>query len=207
MLQNIFLFCLLLGFSIPLLNLITGWFGGLFGGVCVDVDVDVNVHVSTSASGGGWIPFNFMCLCLFLVVFGATGRATLHLMTNPLFTALFLALSLFLAGLMYWLLYKLLVKRLKESDASAFSYQCLTGRTAEVTLGISGDSMGTISMRDSTGAAITFRAKRDPDLSKWMPDTIERGESVVITGANAEKKLCYVSVSLGEIMKHKMGEA
>jgi membrane protein implicated in regulation of membrane protease activity len=117
------------------------------------------------------------------------------------------AFSLFLAGLMYWLLYKFLIKRLKESDASAFSYQCLTGKTAEVTLTISGDAMGTISMRDSTGAAISFRAKLDPDLKKWMPNSIQRGESVVITGADAERKLCYVAVSLGNIIKHKMGEA
>lgn len=207
MLQNIFLLCILLGISVPLLNLLTGWFGGMFGGVCVDVDIDVDVHVSTSTSAGGFIPFNFMCLCLFLLTFGASGQATLHLMTNPLSTALFLALSLFLGGLAYFLLYKLLIKRLKESDASAFSYQCLNGKTAEVTLTISGDSMGTISMHDSTGAAISFRAKRDPDLAKWLPDTIKKGESVVITGTDAEEKLCYVAVSLGEIIKHKMGEA
>jgi len=204
MLSNIFLFCIILGVAIPLLNLLTGWFGGMFGGVCVDVDIDVDV--SAVGSGGGIVPFNIMCFCLFLVVFGSAGQATMQFMVNPLFTLLFLALCLILAGLAYWLLYKLLVKRLKESDVSALSYRDLTGRTATVTLSISGDSIGTISTRDSTGAAISFRAKMDSDLKEHMPNTIQKGERVVITAVDRENKLCYVAVSLEKIMKTKMGE-
>ena len=207
MLGNIFIFCLVIGFAIPLINLLTGWFGSVFGGVSVEVDVDLDASAPGAASGGGLIPFNIMCFCLFLAVFGASGQATRQFMVGPLFTVLFLALCLVLAALAYLLLYKLLVKRLKESDVSALSYRDLKGRTAEVTLGISGDSMGTISLQDNTGAAISFRAKLDPDLKRHMPNTLQKGECVVITEVDAENKLCYVAVFLDKIIKTKMGES
>ena len=219
MLWNIFMFCIGLGIALPLLSLLTGWFGGLFGGISLDTDVSLDVDVGldmdmdvdfsgpTQVSAGGIVPsFNVMCFCLFLIVFGATGQALLPSMTNPLTTGLFLGVAFVLGALFYWLLYHFLIKRLKESNASVFSYQDLKGKTAEVTLAMSGNSMGTISMRDSTGAAISFRAKIDPDLLEVMPDKLERGERVVITEADAEKKICYVGVSIGEIMKHKLGE-
>ena len=63
-----------------------------------------------------------------------------------------------------------------------------------MTLRIMADSVGTISMRDSTGAPISFRAKMDPDLKDRMADAIQKGESVIITDVDKENKLCYVSV-------------
>jgi len=191
---------IIVGFIIPLLSLFAGWLGSVFGG-SADIDVDIG-----KGAGGGLsalFPFNIMCLCLFLIVFGAMGRATLGLMTNPLFTVLLLAGCFVVAAFFYWALYKILIKRLKENDASAISLHDLRGMSGEVTLSIRGDSMGTISVRDSTGAAISFRAKVDPCLKDRMPPVIPKGEQVVITEVDAENKLCYISMYISRINENK----
>jgi membrane protein implicated in regulation of membrane protease activity len=115
-------------------------------------------------------------------------------MTALLPLVLLLALCLGLAGFSYWALYEFLIKRLKQNDASAFSYGELRGMDAEVTLRIGVDSIGTISLKDKTGAPISFRAKMDPHLRSRMPDAIPKGERVVITEVDTADKLCYVSV-------------
>jgi len=208
-LNYIFNISILIGFVIPLLNLLTGWFGGFFDvGVDMDFDLDVDVDlgidvsadvstdagVDTSVGTSALIPFNVMCLCMFLVVFGAFGHMFKRFMTVPLFTVLLLAGCLVLACLAYWGLYKLLIKRLKHSDASALSLSDLRGKSAEVTLRIMADTVGTISLRDSIGAPISFRAKMDTDLKDQMPEVIQKGESVIITDVDMDNKLCYVSV-------------
>jgi len=222
-LNYIFNICIIIGFVIPLLNLLTGWFGSFFStGIDIDLDTsaDFNFDVSTDVSfdvstdisldasadfsvdagmdtevgSGGVVPFNIMCLCLFLVVFGALGHMIKRFMTAPLLTALLLLVCLFLAGLSYWALYTLVIKRLRQNDASALAYPDLKGKSAEVTLRISSDSIGTISLPDSTGAPISFRAKMDPDLKDQMSDAIAQGETVIITDVDRENKLCYVSV-------------
>ena len=117
-------------------------------------------------------------------------------MTAPFPTALLLLGCLALAALSYWALYTFLIKRLKENDASALSYRNLRGKEGVVTLSIARDAMGTITMRDSIGAAISFRAKMDPHLKDRMPDVIPKGESVVVTSVDEANKLCYVSMYL-----------
>jgi len=121
---------------------------------------------------------------------------TKRLMTAPLFVALLLIGCLFLAGLSYWALYTLVIKRLKQNDASALTYHDLKGKSAEVTLRIPSDSIGMISLPDSTGAPISFRAKMDPDLKDRMAGAIAKGESVIITDVDKESKFCYVSLPL-----------
>ena len=209
-LNYIFNITIIIGFIIPLLNLLTGWFGNFFGvgfdmdaGASVDagVDADLDAGVETGVKGGAIIPFNVMCLCLFLVVFGALGHIAKGFMSSLLLVVLLLAACLILAGLAYWALYVLLVKRLKNSDSSALSYQDLHGKTAEVTLAITADSMGTVSLKDSTGAPISFRAKMDPDLKDQLPDTIAKGESVIITDIDLEHKLCHVSLPFSKFSK------
>jgi membrane protein implicated in regulation of membrane protease activity len=157
-------------------------------------DVSVNSTVDGGGAGGGFIPFNMMCLCLFLVVFGAIGQMTRHFMVSPLFMILLLLGCFFLAGFAYWALYTQVIKRLKQSNSSALGYRDLRGRSAEVTLVIPADSIGTISMRDSTGAPISFRARMDPDLREKLPATIPRGETVIITDVDVANKFCYVSL-------------
>jgi len=205
-LNYVFNLCIIIGFLIPLLNIFTGWFGD-FLGADLDFDTKVDVDVSTDAGAdinvedGGIIPFNVMCLCLFLVVFGALGHAAKVFMTNPLFMVLLLFGCFALSGSAYWLMYKLLIKRLKSNDASALTYRNLRGKSAEVTLSIHGDSIGTISLRDSTGAPISFRAKMDADLKDRMPDIISKGESVIITEVDKENKLCFISVPFNKLSK------
>ena len=244
-LNYIFNICILIGFTIPLLNLVSGWLGGLFsGGGGGDVDFDVDIDVPTDVSvdfttdfsadiptdfsadfsadisadfnadfsadvgadagsgagtgaggtGGALIPFNIMCLCLSLVVFGATGHISKTFMASTLITILLLPVCLAIAGFAYVALYKLVILRLKNNDASATAYRDLRGKKAEVTLSIMADSVGTISLLDSTGAKISFRAKIDPDLKDKLPEKIPQGESVVITEVDTENKLCYVSM-------------
>jgi membrane protein implicated in regulation of membrane protease activity len=128
------------------------------------------------------------------VVFGALGQMTKRFMVSPLFMVLLMFGCFILAGLSYWTMYTQVVKRLKQSDASVLGYCDLRGRSAEVTLVIPADSIGTISMRDSTGAPISFRAKMDPDLREKLPATIPRGETVIITDVDVANKFCYVSL-------------
>jgi hypothetical protein len=102
-------------------------------------------------------------------------------------------------------LYTFLIKRLKENDASVISYRDLKGMDGEVTLSISENSLGTISVKDSTGAALSFRARIDPQLKSQMPDTIPKGETVVITEVDIANKLCYVSMYPRNFMVNKVG--
>jgi len=226
-LNYIFNISILIGFVIPLLNLLTGWFGS-FLGVGADLDFDASPdagagadigagadldagadpgagadlgaggNAGTSVGNSALIPFNVMCLCLFLVVFGALGHIAKLFMSNAFLIALLLIVCLAFAALAYWALYTLLIKRLKNSDASATSFRDLRGKKAEVTLVIKADSIGTISLRDSTGAALSFRAKMDPDLKNQMPDAIATGETIIITDIDKEDKLCFVSLPVNK---------
>jgi len=214
-LNYIFNICIIIGFIIPLLNLLTGWFGGFFDiGMDLDADIpsadagaDVGVgagaDVGTESSVGNTavIPFNIMCLCLFLVVFGATGHIAKMFMTSMLLIVLLLVVCVCLAALAYWGLYVLLIKRLKNSDSFAMTISDLHGSSAVVTLRITQDSMGMISLPDSTGAPISFRAKMDPELKDQLPESFPQGETVIITEVDKESNLCYVSVPLRKFKK------
>ena len=263
-LNYIFNLCIIIGFVIPLLNVLSGWLGSLFGSgadmdfdasadagvdipsdISIDIPMDISIDVPTdfsidipmdvsidvptdfnidipmdvsvdipadigvgggaadvsagagtgaSAASGGIIPFNMMCLCLFLVVFGALGQMTKGFMTAPLFMGLLLFGCFAVACLSYWALFKLVILRLRRNDASALSYNDLRGKSAEVTLRIRADSIGTISLRDSTGAPISFRAKMDPDLKDKMDGSIPQGETVIITDVDLANMVCFVSV-------------
>ena len=229
MLEYLFNISILIGFSIPLLNIFTGWFGDFLGGLDVDFDIDASTDVGADigidagtdidlgvdtgtdigADAGahvhpgqsGIIPFNFMCLCLFLIVFGAFGHMTKMFMTNTLMMALLTSGCVVMGGFSYWAMYKFLIKRLKNNNAAALTYHNLRGKNGIVTLSIHGDSMGTISVQDSTGAPISFRAIADPDLKDRMPDIIATGESVIVTDVDTEKKLCHISVPLSKLKK------
>jgi len=218
-LNYIFNICIIIGFVIPLLNLLTGWFGGFFD-IGMDLDADIpsadagvdvgagadvgsgaDVGAETSVGSTAVIPFNIMCLCLFLVVFGATSHIAKMFMASLILIILLLVVCVCLAALSYWGLYVLLIKRLKNSDSTAMTINDLHGSSAEVTLRITQDSMGTISLPDSTGAPISFRAKMDPELKDQMPDMFPQGETVIVTEVDKENNLCYVSVPLKKFKK------
>jgi len=212
----IFNICIIIGFVIPLLNLVTGWFGGFFdagadvdvpsldaGGSGADVSAgaDVGAGADTSIGNSALIPFNIMCLCLFLVVFGALGHIAKLFMTSSLTIVLLLVACVCVAALSYWGLYVLLIKRLKNSDSTTMTLCDLHGERAEVTLRITKDSNGMISVKDNIGAPISFRAMMDPELKSQMPDILSQGESVIITEIDRENNLCYVSVPVKKFNK------
>lgn len=215
LLNYIFNLCIIIGFAIPLLNIFAGWFGNLLDlGADADLDVDadldmdfeldadIDLEIDTGTDTGaspqtsshsGFVHFNLMCLCLLLIVFGAFGHMAKSRMTTTLLTVLLLAAALAAGCLFYVVLYRLLVKRLRENDASALSFGELRGRSGEVTLAIKGDGVGTISLMDSTGTFISFRAKIDPDLRDKIGETIPRGERVTVTDVDSKEKVCFVS--------------
>jgi hypothetical protein len=201
-LNYIFNICIIIGFLIPLLNLLTGWFGSFFGaGIDMDTGYDTSVDIgdATAVSGsdigvkGGVFPFNIMCLCLSLVVFGALGQATKRFMTTFPLALVLLVSCILIAALSYYALYTLVIKRLKNSNSSAITLSELPGKNAVVTLGVTSGSIGTISLFDSTGAAISFRAKIDPELAEQMNYSIKTGEPVFITDVDKNDKICYIS--------------
>ena len=222
-LSYIFTVSIIVGFAIPIINIVTGAFGSLFNfgtdmdvdldlDVDLDVSVDVGVDVSVDAGadagfGGadsGVFPFNFLCLCLFLIVFGVTGNVFLKFMSSTLMVAAFIAASLAIGALFYWLMYKFVIVKLKKSTVPALTYDALRGKSAEVTMKISGETMGMVSVLDSTGAYISFRAKRDPALRDVMAEVIDKGRRVTITEVDKNEKLCYVSTSPTEFTSKTM---
>lgn len=209
-LTYIFNLSIIIGLLIPLISAVSGWLGGLFGGGGADVSADVDIDLGadtgaeaspTDSSGHFPIPFDLMCLCLGFVVFGAMGRVFMRQMTSTLTVILMLSVCVILALAAYVALYKLIIERLRKNKATTISYSNLNGKPATVTLKISRDAMGTVSLPDSTGANISFRAKIDPDLADYMPESIEQDEPVVITDVDEENKFCYVSVYKSRFIK------
>ncbi|MDL2258437.1 hypothetical protein LJC42_04720 [Eubacteriales bacterium OttesenSCG-928-K08] len=181
-LNTIFTICITAGFGIPVLNIVLSWVGSSF-----DFSFDGDFELD------GIFPFNILCLCLLLVVFGALGKLFLQWMSSTLLVVLFLLLALALGICGYVLLYKLVIKKLRQNEPIAMMFEQVPGQRGEVTLRINEDSIGTISVRDSTGAFISFRAKIDPTLKSYIGETIPQGTAIVVTGVDEKEKLCYVS--------------
>lgn len=189
-LNVVFWVCAIVGFAVPVLNILLGWLGATFDfGIESDLEFD------------GPFPFNILCACFFLIVFGVLGIALERYMTSPLSIALLIALCAAAGVGGYALIYRVVVRRLKRNNPTALSYDDLPGARGEVTLRILGDGFGTISVRDSTGAAISFRAKIDPELRHYIGDAIPQGAQVVVTEARAQEKFCYVSTPEESVLK------
>lgn len=207
-LSYVFTISIIIGFVIPLISIIMGSFGDLLSfdadiDVDLDVDIDVDVNVDGASGGLGLIPFNMLCLCLLLVVFGAVGHMLKKWMSSLGLAIALTAAAVVVGAVFYWLMYKFVVKKLKKSTVPAISYDDLCGEFAEVTLRISGDSMGTISLLDSTGTFVSFRAKKDPDLADRMEEVLKAGQKVMITEVDKKEKICYVTVSPAEFVSNK----
>lgn len=189
-LNVIFWVCAIVGFAVPVLNILLGWLGA-----------NVDFGIETDLEFDGPFPFNILCACLFLIVFGALGIALEGRMTTPPLAVL-LTLACAAAGVAaYILLYRLVIRRLKRNDPSALSFADLPGARGEVTLRIVGDRFGTISVRDSTGAALSFRAKIDPQLRGYIGEAIPQGAKIVVTEVDLNGKFCYVSTPEESIVK------
>jgi membrane protein implicated in regulation of membrane protease activity len=218
LLHRIFNICLGIGFILPILSIVTARLGGFFDmGVDADMDfdadigfeagVDADMGFDAGTDGGGFggvVPFNTMCFCLLLVVFGACGKVCAKWMTSPGVTAAILPVILAVAVFFYWMLYVLVVRRLKSSNPLALSYDSLAGRRGEVTLPVRAGRIGMISVKDSTGSYISFRARMDPDLESFIGDVIPQGEIIIVTEVNVREKLCYVSTLQEKFIHQKI---
>lgn len=216
-LNTAFIVCAIVGFAIPLLSVLTGLFGDAFNfsgadadfdvsmdmdfdadldidlDMDLDIDADLDLDADAGGVGGGAVPFNMMCFCLLLVVFGVVGKSLIGLMTSTLLAVVLTFAAFCVGALFYWAMYKFLVRRLKSNNPVALSYDKLIGRVGHVTLKVTADSIGMISIKDSTGALISFRAKIDPVLKDLIGDAIPTGETITITGVDINEKFCYVS--------------
>ena len=191
-LHVVFWVCAIVGFVILLLNVLLGWMGSALDlGFESDLDID------------GVFPFNILCLCLFLIVFGALGIAVERWMTSLIATILLMLLISGAGAGAYALLYCFVIQKLRSSNPVALSYADLLGERGEVILRVKGEEYGMISVRDSIGAAISFRAKIDPELREYVGETIPQGTIVVVTEVCAEAKFCYVSTPEGSAIKHR----
>lgn len=209
----VFNVCIIVGFAIPVVNILTGWFGDFLNfssnfdadidvDLDTDIDVDTDADIDVSVGAGGVIHFNMMCLCLCLVVFGVVGNIARQWMSSILLTVVFIAAGALIGAVFYVLMYKLVIVRLKKSTVYTISYNDLVGRRAEVTLRITDDSIGMISVLDSTGAYISFRARKDPELTDRMAEVLQKGDTVIIT--EVREKLCHVSTSPSEFVTNSI---
>jgi len=182
-LTSIFNVCLLTGFAVPILSLLTGVFGSIF-----DVDFDLD----TDHDFDGLVPFNLMSTCFALIVFGSLGRLSVRYMMNTLFTVVIIALLVLVSFVAYVVLYKYVIVKLKRNNPLAITSADIVGSVGKLTLRVTQDSDGVVSVLDSTGAAISYRA-RVCDFYK-LDDTgrIDQGTEVVITGVDTVANIYYV---------------
>lgn len=180
---SIFNVCLLTGFAVPILNLLTGVFGSIFDG---------NFDLDTGHDFDGFVPFNLMCTCFALIVFGSLGRLCVPYMTNTLFKAIIIALLALVSFVAYLLLYKYVIVKLKRNSPLAITSYEIVGLVGKLTLRVTQDSDGVVSVLDSTGAAISYRA-RACDFYKFDDSgRIDQGTEVVVTGFDKDANIYYV---------------
>ena len=167
----------------PILSLLIGVFGSVF-----DVDFDLD----TDHDFDGLVPFNLMCTCFALIVFGSLGRLCAPYMTNMLFTVVIIVLLALVSLVAYLSLYKYVIVKLKRNNPLAITSYEIVGSVGKLTLRVTKDSDGVVSVLDSTGAAISYRA-RVCDFYKFDDSgRIDQGTEVVITGFNKDANIYYV---------------
>lgn len=180
---SLFNVCLLTGFAVPILSLLTGVFGSM-----IDVDFDVD----TNHDFDGLVPFNLMCTCFALIVFGSLGRLFAPYMMNTLFTVVIIVLLALVSFVAYLLLYKYVIVKLKRNNPLAITSHEIVGAVGKLTLRVTKDSDGVVSVLDSTGAAISYRARVCDFYKINDSGRIDQGTEVVITGFNKDANIYYV---------------
>jgi membrane protein implicated in regulation of membrane protease activity len=182
--RNIFNVCIGVGFAVPLLSLAVGSFGSL---------IDFDLNFDTDADIDGPVPFNVMSLCFALILFGALGRFSMKFMVSTILTVVVVIILVIVSLICYRLFYRFVVLKLKSSNPLALEHSDLIGKIGMVTLRITEDSDGTVSVKDSTGANISYRARLSSGIDDDEDNLIPQGERVVIVDFNEEEKVCYVS--------------
>lgn len=174
--------CLFIGFIIPLLDILLGSLDFIPG-----IDFD------------GLIPFNVMCFSFALIVFSSSGLFFIRFMTSAISIVLLLGASLIASIAAYVLVYKFVVRKLKSNIPLALKPKDLIGSTGIVVLRITPNSEGVISLKDSTGANITYRATLSAYAGIEGEYVINQGQEVIISDFDREKKICYVILPKGKL--------
>ena len=113
-------------------------------------------------------------------------------MTNMLFTVVIIVLLALVSLVAYLSLYKYVIVKLKRNNPLAITSYEIVGSVGKLTLRVTKDSDGVVSVLDSTGAAISYRA-RVCDFYKFDDSgRIDQGTEVVITGFNKDANIYYV---------------
>ena len=180
---GIFNVCLVTGFAIPIISLVMGAFGSVLG---MDLDIDTDTDVD------GLVPFNLMSLCFALIVFGVIGREYATYMTDMLSAVLLIALSVTISFVAYVMIYKHVIVKLKRNNPSAITSAEIVGSIGKLTLRVTHDSDGVVSVPDSTGAAISYRARVSEFYKLDETGRIDQGVEVVITEVDNDARIYYV---------------
>lgn len=190
-LDILFQVCLILGFALPGLNLIVGFFDGLDGVADLDMDFDGDGGVSNT-----FFAFNFMSFMLAIGVFGILGKALL----GKLMLGMVLLIAVGSGVLAYIAMYRLVFLPLKRNreKVESQSFQDLIGKQGKLILQITKEHDGTIQTTDSTGASITYVASATEEELKRHNDCMPLGMQVQIVNVLEEKRRCYVEKTEGK---------
>lgn len=182
LLKKVLDICLFIGFIIPLIDILLG-----------SLDFIQNIDFD------GLIPFNVMCFSFALIVFSSSGLFLIRFMSNTIILILLLGVSLIASIIAYTFVYKFIVRKLKANNPLALRPRDLIGMTGIVILKITNNNVGVISLKDSTGATITYRATLSAYSGVEGDYVINQGQEVIVSDFDGEKKICYVILPKGKI--------
>lgn len=168
---------IIVGLTVPLFSIFSGAIGQAFDFAC---------HIDTGPDG--LVPFNIVSLCVALIVFGGTEKILLYCTSNILILVL---ISTVVALQAYIVFYHAIVKKLAKSKPKAITPEELLGATGTMVLRATKSEFGTVSVVDSNGAKITYKALVT-DSSTY--NRIEQGEQVIIDTYHTVSDVCYVSI-------------
>ena len=187
----LFQVCLILGFALPCLNLIVGFFDGLDG--VADLDMDFN---GDGGIANTFFTFNFTCFMLAIGVFGILGKVLL----GRIALGIVILIAFGSGTLAYMAIYRLVFLPLSRNRAQveSHSFQDLIGKSGVLILQITQEHNGTIQTTDSTGASITYRAAAKEEELKKHNHCMPLGMKVRIVEVVEEKHCCYVEMVGGK---------
>lgn len=188
-LDILFQVCMILGFALPSLNLIVGFFDGLDGVSDLNFDGD-------GGAANTFFAFHFMCFMLAVGIFGILGKALLGRIALGLVLLLAVGSGVLAYAAMYRLVFLPLSRNREKVESHKF--QDLIGRQGILILQITSEHNGTIQTTDNTGAAITYMASATEEELKKHQNCMPLGMQVRIVEVREEKRCCYVEKIGGE---------
>lgn len=185
----LFQVCLILGFALPGLNLIVGFFDGLDGVADLNFDGDGGL-------ANTFFSFNFMCFMLAVGIFGILGKVLLGRIALGLVLLIATGSGAFGYIAMYRLVFLPLSRNREEVESHDF--QDLIGKEGVLILQITKEHCGTIRTTDSTGAGITYMATATEEELEKHKNCMPLGMAVRIVDVVEEKRCCYVEEAGGK---------